>query len=86
VGEGRYDGGYTIVKDYVPAQKRGLQEIFIPLRHPPGHGQADFDDALVVISSAAEIIADYRRSYDTGDMVFAPVHDLAPDRAQVHVL
>ena len=30
----------------------------------------------VVIGCAAEIIADHPRSYDTGDMVFAPVHYL----------
>jgi len=47
--ECRYDGGYTIVKDYVPAQKRGSGEMFVPLSHPPGHGQADFGEALVVI-------------------------------------
>jgi transposase len=47
--ECRYDGGYTIVKDYVRAQKRGGKEMFVPLSHPPGHGQADFGEALVVI-------------------------------------
>ena len=44
-----YDGGYTIVKDYVRAKKRGSREMFVPLSHPPGHGQADFGEALVVI-------------------------------------
>ncbi|MEQ5872931.1 IS21 family transposase [Sagittula sp. NFXS13] len=47
--ECRFDGGYTIVKDYVRASKRGSQEMFVPLSHPPGHGQADFGEALVVI-------------------------------------
>lgn len=44
-----FDGGYTIVKDYVRADKRGSREMFVPLSHPPGHGQADFGEALVVI-------------------------------------
>ncbi|AUQ74086.1 transposase [Phaeobacter piscinae] len=44
-----FDGGYTIVKDYVRGRKRGSREIFVPLSHPPGHGQADFGEALVVI-------------------------------------
>ena len=44
-----FDGGYTIVKDYVRGQKRGSQEMFVPLSHPPGHGQADFGEALVAI-------------------------------------
>jgi len=47
--ECRYDGGYTIVKDYVRGAKRGSREMFVPLSHPPGHGQADFGEALVVI-------------------------------------
>jgi len=44
-----FDGGYTIVKDYVRARKRSGKEMFVPLSHPPGHGQADFGEALVVI-------------------------------------
>lgn len=52
--ECRYDGGYTIVKDYVRAQKRGSREMFVPLSHPPGHGQADFGEALVVIGGVEQ--------------------------------
>ena len=52
--ECRYDGGYTIVKDYVRAQKRGSREMFVPLSHPPGHGQADFGEALVVIDGVEQ--------------------------------
>lgn len=44
-----FDGGYTIVKDYVRARKRSGKEMFVPLSHPAGHGQADFGEALVVI-------------------------------------
>ena len=33
----------------VRAQKRGSREMFVSLSHPPGHGQADFGEALVVI-------------------------------------
>ena len=44
-----FDGGYTIVKDYVRTRKRVSREMFVPLSHPPGHGQADFGEALVVI-------------------------------------
>lgn len=35
-----FDGGYTIVKDYVRSKNRGSREMFVPLSHPPGHGQA----------------------------------------------
>mgnify|MGYP000875611719 FL=1 len=44
-----FNGGYTIVKDYVRNKKRGSREMFVPLSHPPGHAQADFGEALVVI-------------------------------------
>ncbi len=42
-------GKYTIVKDYVRERRRQTREMFVPLAHPPGHGQADFGEALVVI-------------------------------------
>ena len=44
-----FDGGYTIVKDYVRERRRVLREMFVPLGHPPGHAQCDFGQALVVI-------------------------------------
>ena len=52
--ECEFDGGYTIVKDYVRSSKRGSREMFVPLSHPPGHGQADFGEALVVIGGAEQ--------------------------------
>ena len=45
----RFDGRYTIVTDYLRAQKGGSREMFMPLSHPPGYGQADFGEALVII-------------------------------------
>jgi transposase len=47
--ENGYSGGYTIVKEYVRACRARGQEVFVPLRHQPGEGQADFGEALVVI-------------------------------------
>src|SRR5277367_5379235 len=44
-----FTGGYTIVKDYVRDQLRRRREMFVPLHHAPGHAQADFGEALVVI-------------------------------------
>ena len=42
-------GGLTIVKDYVPARRQRQREVFVPLRHDPGHAQADFGEAVAVI-------------------------------------
>lgn len=49
-----FDGGYTIVKDYVRTRKRTGKEMFVPLSHPPGHAQADFGEALVVIGGVEQ--------------------------------
>ena len=47
--EHSFAGGYTIVKTYMREHQRRSREMFVPLHHPPGHGQADFGEALVVI-------------------------------------
>lgn len=44
-----FSGGYTIVKDYVREQRLTVREAFVPLYHPPGHGQADFGQAVIEI-------------------------------------
>ena len=52
--EAGFTGGYTTVKDYVRSQRQKALEMFIPLAHPPGHSQADFGEAVVVLGGAAE--------------------------------
>ena len=42
-----------IVKDYVREHRRRRREMFVPLIHPPGHGQADFGEARAVIGGVA---------------------------------
>ena len=44
-----YSGGITIVKDYVHEHRQRQREMFVPLRHDPGHAQVDFGEALAVI-------------------------------------
>jgi transposase len=44
-----FTGGYTIVKDYIRERERRGREMFVPLTHPPGHAQADFGEAAVII-------------------------------------
>src|ERR1700726_796033 len=45
-----YGGGITIVRAYVHEQRERLREMFVPLRHDPGHAQVDFGEALAVIA------------------------------------
>jgi transposase len=44
-----FTGGYTIIKDYMRERDQRHREVFVPLSHAPGHGQADFGEAMVVI-------------------------------------
>ena len=41
-----FPGGITIVKDYVFAARQRQREMFVPLVHPPGHAQVDFEKRL----------------------------------------
>src|SRR5450631_1318514 len=52
--EHAFDGCYTIVKDYVRQARLQHKEVFVPLAHPPGDAQADFDEALVVIGGVEQ--------------------------------
>src|ERR671920_1388329 len=44
-----FTGGETIVRAYVRERRLQGREMFVPLVHPPGHGQADFGEAVAVI-------------------------------------
>ena len=48
-GEHGFTGCYTIIKDYLHDQERRGREMFVPLAHAPGHAQADFGEAAVII-------------------------------------
>lgn len=52
--EHAFGGGYTIVKDYIRQARLRHKEVFVPLAHPPGDGQADFGEALVVIAGVEQ--------------------------------
>ncbi len=44
-----FEGGITIVSDYICAARRRQREMFVPMSHPAGHAQADFGEALALI-------------------------------------
>ena len=48
-----FEGGYTIVKDYVRERRLRNREVFVPLAHDPGHAQVDFGEAVVAIAGVA---------------------------------
>lgn len=45
-----FTGGYTTVRDYVRKKSVLHKEMFVPLVHEPGTAQADFGEALAIIS------------------------------------
>lgn len=45
-----YEGGYTVVRDYIKKYHTLTKEMFCPLEHPPGEAQVDFGEAWVVIA------------------------------------
>ena len=49
-----FSGGYTIMKGYMRERERRGREMFVPLAHPPGHAQADFGEAVVVIGAVEQ--------------------------------
>jgi predicted transcriptional regulator YdeE len=51
-----FDGGITIVKDYVAGWRQRAREMFVPLAHPPGHAQVDFGETLGIIGGVARKI------------------------------
>jgi transposase len=51
-----FAGGYTVVKDYVRIGRARGRETFVPLAHPPGHGQVDFGEAIAVIGGVRQKI------------------------------
>jgi transposase len=44
-----FEGGITIVSDYICAARQRQREMFVPLSHPSGHAQADFGEAFAII-------------------------------------
>jgi transposase len=47
-------GGYTIIKDYMRTHHKRHKEVFVPLSHAPGHAQADFGEAQVIIAGVQQ--------------------------------
>ena len=51
-----FEGGYTIVKDYVRGRRLRTREMYVPLSHAPGHAQCDFGQAKAVIGGVERTV------------------------------
>ncbi len=65
-----FGGGYTIVKDAVRRLKKRGQEVFMPLVHRPGHGQAEFGLALARIGGKLQKVAFFVMALPFSDAFF----------------
>ena len=69
-----FDGGYTIVKDYVRERRRVVREMFVPLSHPPGHAQCDFGQAWATIGGEKRRIHYFVMSLPHSDGIFVKAY------------
>lgn len=69
-----FEGGYTIVKDYIRAQRLRSKEVFVPLDHPPGDAQVDFGEAQAVIAGERVKIALFVMALPYSDAVFVKAY------------
>src|SRR5215475_1739404 len=65
-----YAGGITIVKDYVRSHRLRHREVFVPLRHDPGHAQVDFGEALAEIAGVEHKIHFFAMDLPHSDACF----------------
>jgi transposase len=65
-----FEGGYTIVKDYIREHRRRSREVFVPLAHDPGHAQVDFGEALAVIAGVERKVRFFAMDLPHSDACF----------------
>jgi len=70
VKEHGYQGGHTVVKDFVREQKRTSQEAFVPLIHHPGEAQVDFGHADVFVDGEQVKAALFVMTLPYSDAIF----------------
>ncbi len=69
-----FDGGYSTVRDFVRARRQVRKEVFVPLAHPPGHAQADFGEASVVLGGTAQKVRFFVMDLPQSDAVFVKAY------------
>ena len=69
-----FAGGLTIVKDYVHERRLRQREVFVPLRHDPGHAQVDFGEALAEIGGVERKIHFFAFDLPRSDACFVQAY------------
>ena len=76
-----FTGGVTIVKDYIFATRQRQREMYVPLSHSPGHAQADFGEADVVIGGIQSRAHYFVMSLPQSDACFVSAYPAATTEA-----
>ena len=74
-------GGYTIIKDYVREYHQHNKEVFVPLAHPPGHAQADFGEAEVILGGVRQKIHFFVLALPFSDCFYVRAYEAAVSEA-----
>lgn len=69
-----FDGGYSTVRDYVRARRQVRKEVFVPLAHPPGHAQADFGEATMVLGGVEQKLRFFVMDLPQSDAIFVKAY------------
>ncbi|UCF55563.1 MAG: IS21 family transposase [Bradyrhizobium sp.] len=69
-----YDGGYSTVRDYLRPRRQARKEVFVPLMHPPGHAQADFGEATVVLGGTELKVRFFVMDLPHSDAIFVKAY------------
>lgn len=68
--EDGYTGGYTAVKEAVRRIRQTRQEVFVPLKHPPGEAQVDFGHALARVGGELRLVPFFVMTLPHSDAFF----------------
>lgn len=74
---------FAAVKNYVREHGRRSREMFVPLAHAPGHAQADFGEALVVIGGVEQKAHFFALDLPYSDACFVRAYPAAVSEAWV---
>ena len=72
--ERSFDGSYSTVRDYVRSRRQVRREVFVPLAHPPGHAQADFGEAVVILGGVEQKVRFFVMDLPQSDAIFVKAY------------
>lgn len=69
-----YQGGYTVIREFVAKERLRQQEVFIPLAHPPGRAQVDFGEADIYLGGTKTRIHYFCLDLPHSDAIFVKAY------------